>query len=67
MSPQQTKGSEKSNISSFEFAREAEGFSSTPRPMGRAQHYCSEPFYRIWILDLAVSQLLYYQEMAEVP
>jgi hypothetical protein len=39
MSPQQTEGSEKSNISSFEFAREAEGFSSTPRPMGRAQHY----------------------------
>jgi len=32
MSPQHTKGSEKSNISSFEFAREAEGFSSTPRP-----------------------------------
>jgi hypothetical protein len=42
MSPQQTKGSEKSIISNFEFAREAEGFSSTPRPetnMGRAQHY----------------------------
>ena len=39
MLPQKTRGSEKSNISSFVFARETEGFSSTPRPMGRAQHY----------------------------
>ena len=43
MSPQQTKGSEKSNISSLEFASEAEGFSSTPRPMGRA--FCKESLY----------------------